>query len=84
MFLRKELLDFTLELNNKYPSVQESCRKKEWKIFDNLHNQLNVIENNRNQKIKNHPINTPAFNKDYLQGRAVDMALKIYFTIFNG
>lgn len=77
LFLDNEILDFVTEMNENYVDVEEYCKKKKWKIYDNIHNNLNIIESSQNEKSEN----TTDLNKS-LKIRTINVVLKIFFTSY--
>ena len=75
LFIREEMIDFVISLNNNYDTVEEYCKKKEWKVFDNIHKTLNVVECEKGKETGSN------LNQDWLNERAVDIALKSFIVI---
>lgn len=69
------MIDFVISLNNNYDTVEEYCKKKEWKVFDNIHKTLNVVEIEKAKETQTH------LNKEWLNERSVDIALKTFIII---
>lgn len=71
--LKTELLDFVDKFNTRYKETEEYCKKKEWKIYDNIHKTLNVVEDRKKNEISNNTDDVEWYND-----RAVDISLKTF------
>jgi len=69
------MIDFVISLDNNYDTVEEYCKKKEWKVFDNIHKTLNVVEGEKSKEIVSN------LNQKWLNERAVDIALKTFIVV---
>lgn len=72
---RKELVDYFLECNSNYDKIMDCCKQKEWKMFDNMHKTLNILETQMDKE--NNEGKSPRADKWYID-RAVDLGLKTY------
>jgi len=77
--LKPELVNFVGELNARYDDTNEWCKKKEWKVFDNIHKTLNVVEEHKGNQLSNDL--EDKVNRDWYQDRAVDIALKTFIVV---
>ena len=74
--LKPELVNFVGELNARYDDTNEWCKKKEWKVFDNIHKTLNVVEEQKTKEVENN-----VANNSWYRDRAVDIALKTFIVV---
>ena len=79
LFLREELVQLSLELNSRYDVTNEYCKKKEWRVFDNIHKTLNVLEEEKNKEISNNTLTQPELK--WYNDRVVDIALKTFIVV---
>lgn len=63
-------------MNNRYKDTKEWCEKKEWKVFDNIHKTLNVVEVQKSKEVENN-----ITNPEWYSDRAVDIALKTFIIV---
>lgn len=75
LLVKEELLPFISEISERYDTTNEWCKKKEWKVFDNIHKTLNVVECEKSKETGSN------LNQDWLNERAVDIALKSFIVI---
>ncbi len=75
MTLKSELLPLIEGINSRYDDTNEWCKKKEWKVFDNIHKTLNVVEGEKGKETGSN------LNQEWLNERAVDIALKSFIVI---
>ena len=76
MTLKSELLPLIEGINSRYKDTNEWCKKKEWKVFDNVHKTLNVVEEQKLREVENN-----IANKEWYNDRAIDIALKTYIVV---
>lgn len=74
--LKPELVKFVGKLNARYDDTDEWCKKKEWKVFDNIHKTLNVVEEQKLREVENN-----VANQEWYNDRAIDIALKTYIVV---
>ena len=74
--LKPELVNFVGELNARYDDTNEWCKKKEWKVFDNIHKTLNVVEEQKTKEVENN-----VANDSWYSDRAIDIALKTFIVV---
>jgi len=74
--LKPELVNFVGELNARYDDTNEWCKKKEWKVFDNIHKTLNVVEEQKTKEVENN-----VANDSWYSDRAVDITLKTFIVV---
>lgn len=74
--LKSELLPLIEGINSRYDTTEEYCKKKEWKVYDNIHKTLNVVEETKKNEVSNSTENLEWYND-----RAVDIALKTFIVI---
>ena len=74
--LKPELVNFVGELNARYDDTNEWCKKKEWKVFDNIHKTLNVVEEQKTREVENN-----VANDGWYSDRAIDIALKTFIVV---
>ena len=74
--LKPELVNFVGELNARYDDTNEWCKKKEWKVFDNIHKTLNVVEEQKTKEVENN-----VANDSWYRDRAVDITLKTFIVV---
>ena len=74
--LKPELVNFVGELNARYDDTNEWCKKKEWKVFDNIHKTLNVVEEQKTKEVENN-----VANDGWYSDRAIDIALKTFIVV---
>lgn len=77
--LRQELLQFVSELDSRYETTNEWCKKKEWRVFDNVHKTLNIIEEEKNKEITNNTLSEQ--ESKWYNDRAVDITLKTFIVV---
>ena len=74
--LKPELVNFVGELNARYDDTNEWCKKKEWKVFDNIHKTLNIVEEQKTREVENN-----VANDSWYSDRAIDIALKTFIVV---
>ena len=74
--LKSELVPLIEGINLRYDDTNEWCKKKEWKVFDNIHKTLNVVEEQKLREVEN---NTS--DKGWYNDRVVDIALKTFIVV---
>ena len=74
--LKPELVNFVGELNARYDDTNEWCKKKEWKVFDNIHKTLNVVEEQKTKEVENN-----VTNDNWYTDKAIDIALKTFIVV---
>ncbi len=74
--LKPELVNFVGELNARYDDTNEWCKKKEWKVFDNIHKTLNVVAEQKTKEVENN-----VANDGWYSDRAIDIALKTFIVV---
>jgi hypothetical protein len=62
-------------INSRYDVTNEWCKKKEWRVYDNIHKTLNVVEGEKSKEIVSN------LNQKWLNERAVDIALKTFIVV---
>lgn len=72
--LRKnnDLFELVDKFITRYDEVNEYCKKKEWKVYDNIHKTLNVLEEAKKNEVES---NT---DESWYIDRAIDVSLKTY------
>lgn len=66
------MLDLVSKANDRYDTIEEYCKKKEWKVYDNIHTTLNVLEKTKGDEVEGN------VDESWYEDRAIDIALKTY------
>ena len=74
--LKSELVPLIEGINSRYDDTNEWCKKKEWKVFDNIHKTLNVVEEQKTKEVENN-----VANDGWYSDRAIDIALKTFIVV---
>ena len=74
--LKSELVPLIEGINSRYDDTNEWCKKKEWKVFDNIHKTLNIVEEQKTREVENNVANDSRYSD-----RAIDIALKTFIVV---
>jgi hypothetical protein len=66
-------------INSRYDVINEWCKKKEWRVYDNIHKTLNVIEEEKAKEVTNTTLTEQELK--WYNDRVIDITLKTFIVV---